>query len=345
MRPAGTRGDRDEMPPRGTRRRRERPWSRDRRAPPASRSRGRCRARAGRRRGRPPRARRGGPACRRCSPRGRGATRRAGPGRTHRARARSPAAGAGERDAHLEQSLERGPLADLGAEDGHLAGCGRGRLGQSGQGTAVRGWRRRAAATPTRPARRPARCRAPARTAAAYGVRASRDTTRGPSAALDAGRRSRRSSRCRRRRRGRAAGSTARSPESTAGSQRAPLWLTRSAVTFTRGQPRGWAHGHRPGGASAQTARFLSLRRSRSERPPQMPKRSSFCRAYSRQSPPHVAGQAHALRLAGGTTLLREERLGVGLGAQGALLPTALVQVPLEQIQLSHSLPLRPPRP
>src|SRR6478736_2001398 len=33
-----------------------------------------------------------------------------------------------------------------------------------------------------------------------------------------------------------------------------------------------------------QTARFLSLRRSRSDRPPQMPKRSSFISAYSRQS-------------------------------------------------------------
>ena len=35
---------------------------------------------------------------------------------------------------------------------------------------------------------------------------------------------------------------------------------------------------------SVQTARFFSLRRSRSDSPPQMPKRSSFSRAYSRQS-------------------------------------------------------------
>ena len=37
--------------------------------------------------------------------------------------------------------------------------------------------------------------------------------------------------------------------------------------------------------ASAQTACFFSRRRSRSDRPPQMPKRSSLARAYSRHSP------------------------------------------------------------
>ncbi len=38
-------------------------------------------------------------------------------------------------------------------------------------------------------------------------------------------------------------------------------------------------------GTAAQTARRLSRRRSRSDSPPQMPKRSSCSRAYSRHSP------------------------------------------------------------
>src|SRR4029078_8678449 len=39
------------------------------------------------------------------------------------------------------------------------------------------------------------------------------------------------------------------------------------------------------GAAHPQTARFFSLRRSRSDSPPQIPNRSSFISAYSRQSP------------------------------------------------------------
>src|SRR5690349_6243460 len=53
-----------------------------------------------------------------------------------------------------------------------------------------------------------------------------------------------------------------------------------------------------------------------------------------------VAGQADLLGLPGGTTLLREKGLRVGLGAQRALLPTHLFRIPVEEKELSHGTPL-----
>ncbi len=79
-------------------------------------------------------------------------------------------------------------------------------------------------------------------------------------------------------------------PATTAGSQRAPLWLTRRTETCTtdqpmartpsRAKPVAQVRSQRGGSLSpAQTARFFSLRRSRSDRPPQIPKRSSLASA------------------------------------------------------------------
>ena len=71
-----------------------------------------------------------------------------------------------------------------------------------------------------------------------------------------------------------------------------------------------------------------------------MPKRSSFIECVLQALVAHVAGQADPLGLPGRAALLREERLGVGLRAQRALLPTELLGVSVEQIQLSHGLAL-----
>src|SRR5699024_4260098 len=49
---------------------------------------------------------------------------------------------------------------------------------------------------------------------------------------------------------------------------------------------------------------------------------------------PNLTAQAHLLRLAGRTALLREERLGVGLRAQGPLLPPELLGVSFEQVDI-----------
>src|SRR5699024_4575278 len=49
---------------------------------------------------------------------------------------------------------------------------------------------------------------------------------------------------------------------------------------------------------------------------------------------PNLTAQAHLLRLAGRTALLREERLGVGLRAQGTLLPPELLGVSFEQVDI-----------
>src|SRR3954468_24742737 len=84
----------------------------------------------------------------------------------------------------------------------------------------------------------------------------------------------------------------AASASSTAGSHREPSWLTRTAVTAAPSCvcPRVVTadHPRRPRQPSVvrrtQTARFLSLRRSRSESPPQMPNRSSWPSAYSKHS-------------------------------------------------------------
>ena len=83
----------------------------------------------------------------------------------------------------------------------------------------------------------------------------------------------------------------------------------------------GCAPRHRGAPGHRQTARFFSLRRSRSERPPQMPKRSSFISADFEAVVPHLARQADLLGLPCRSTLFGEERLGVGLRAQCALLP------------------------
>ena len=99
-------------------------------------------------------------------------------------------------------------------------------------------------------------------------------------------------------------------------------------------------------GRRTQTARFFSLRRSRSDSPPQMPNRSSLARAYSRHSAADVAADADLLGLAGGAALLGEERLRVGLGAQGALLPGQLALVlGLSGADLISKLGTAPPRP
>ena len=55
----------------------------------------------------------------------------------------------------------------------------------------------------------------------------------------------------------------------------------------------------------------LSLRRSRSDRPPQMPNRSSFSSAYSRHSA-RTSQSGKPSWLPGAAALLRAERLGVG---------------------------------
>ena len=70
------------------------------------------------------------------------------------------------------------------------------------------------------------------------------------------------------------------SEERTLGSHAPPLWATRIAVTVGGSDSQ-----RRASSASSNMrssvlyARFLSLRRSRSDRPPQMPKRSSFASA------------------------------------------------------------------
>ena len=179
---------------------------------------------------------------------------------------------------------------------------------------------------------------------------------RRPSRSREQRRRCRRWTRCRPRRPGRAARVCAASASSTVGqppgtvvadqerrhrgssrrptlARLGPVGRIKPAVTLPT--PR---RAVAPEARTAQTARFFSLRRSRSERPPQMPNRSSLASAYSRHSSAHVAGQAHAFGLPRRAALLREERLRVGLRAQGALLPTKLLGVSVEQIQLSHGL-------
>src|SRR6476469_4492680 len=59
----------------------------------------------------------------------------------------------------------------------------------------------------------------------------------------------------------------------------------------------------------------------------------------------HLATEAHPLRLTSGTTLFGKERLGIGLSAQGALLPTQRTFVAffeLQSNQLMHGIPPRP---
>src|SRR3712207_3476079 len=56
----------------------------------------------------------------------------------------------------------------------------------------------------------------------------------------------------------------------------------------------------------------------------------------------HVASQADLLRLPGGSALLREERLGIGLRAQRSLLPAERTPV-VEIDQLVHGLCLLDP--
>jgi hypothetical protein len=46
----------------------------------------------------------------------------------------------------------------------------------------------------------------------------------------------------------------------------------------------------------------------------------------------NVTGEADTLGLPGRATLLGEERLGIGLRAQGALLPTELLDLSVEHI-------------
>ena len=96
-------------------------------------------------------------------------------------------------------------------------------------------------------------------------------------------------------------------------------------------------------GLARQMMPRLRRRRSRSERPPQMPKRSSWARAYSRHSSRHLAAQADPLGLAGRAALLGEERLGIGLRAQRALLPLVVVGVSGRVIvnRLGHQTQLR----
>src|SRR5690348_13681695 len=56
-----------------------------------------------------------------------------------------------------------------------------------------------------------------------------------------------------------------------------------------------------------------------------------------------LAGEADTLRLPLGAALLREERLRIGLRAQGALLPAVLLAlVTLEDVELSHVCPFDP---
>ena len=67
-----------------------------------------------------------------------------------------------------------------------------------------------------------------------------------------------------------------------------------------------------------------------------MPKRSSFLSADSRQSSRTSQVRQTFLASLRGPTLLGEERLGVGLRAQRALLPARFLGVPVEEKEFSH---------
>ena len=71
-----------------------------------------------------------------------------------------------------------------------------------------------------------------------------------------------------------------------------------------------------------------------------MPKRSSFISAYSRQSSRTSQVRQTFLASLRRATLLGEERLGIGLRAQGALLPTRFLGVRVEEKQFSHGIAL-----
>src|SRR4051794_9613608 len=138
-------------------------------------------------------------------------------------------------------------------------------------------------------------------------------------------------------------------PARTAGSQRAPLWLTRRTETGT-GATLG------PGPRPPKPSRPASLgRRTRSDgallqlapltlrQPAPDAEALVVVQCVLEALPADVAGQADPLGLACGATLLREERLRVGLRAQGPLLPPVLLGVvAVEQVELSHGFALRP---
>ena len=282
-----------------------------------------------------------------------------------------PAPGAADRDADLEQPAQRGPLAQLGAEDRRRWGCRPRRPGGlEGAGAgAASSWRSQTQASSSGPTGGSAA--RPTATARPKGCAPGRWRAGRRRVAREAARRCRRCCRCRRRGRSPRARVWAARASRTAGSQRTPSWLTRSAVTVViRRRPRGSAAGlpsrcpaRRPGMvrrknpptrrglATPAAARVVGERGARR-------RASSACDALARRDRPRCrTARRDRVRTPG--TRLGRRRSGrpawprvvdppfSGKNASGsvcahkcALLPAKLLGVSVEYIQLSHD-----PRP
>ena len=289
------RGRRGGRPRRGRRPHRGRRPCGGRRGPPASRGRCRCRTAGAACRSRVTRARSGGPASRRCSPRARRATRSCWPW-SYSPRSRpvsrrpvpltvTPTSSSRRSEGHSRILGPRmsadGVVSATASSCSSASGAGLLSSWSSQTHSSGRWWRG---------GRRARRDRGAVR-AGGGGVEQRGVRERARAAAGG----SRRCCRCRPPGPGRVSGSGRSAPSRTAGSQREPSWLTSSAVTLApcgaggrvvtadhpshRSRHSKNRHASRSAtplrDATGQTARFFSLRRSRSDSPPQMPKRSS----------------------------------------------------------------------
>src|SRR5689334_1352029 len=147
-------------------------------------------------------------------------------------------------------------------------------------------------------------------------------------------------------------------PSSTEGSQRSPLWLTsRAATAVDTGKDS--IGGPQPPPIRDQGCPRCGRVPARYRRPLVTSDRALLELAalpLGQAAPdaealvvhqcvlqavtPHVAGETDLLGFPRGATFFGEKRLGVGLSAQCALLPTRLFGVPVEEKQFSHD-----PRP
>ena len=99
---------------------------------------------------------------------------------------------------------------------------------------------------------------------------------------------------------------------------------SRSRAAWPGGRPEPWRRVRPAATRRRSSARWRrTRRRSRSERPPQIPNFSPWARAYSRHSTPDLAAPADALGLSGRGAPLREEQVGIDPEAVRPLLPPA----------------------